>query len=197
MCEPVSGGLAAAGFAIQGAQALTGYSAAKQQAEETNRNSYLQGLYNNMALAQTYNSMNLERTQARNMASQGLFETRLRGAEAKATARTAGGEAGIDGSNALDGLLQTYAMKEGMATSAIGENYSNESMNIQQREEAAYRGTENVNRNLPRVKPPSFFDTALKIAGAGVNAAGTYYGYRNRMSGPNRLQQNQASHAAE
>lgn len=197
MCEPVSGGLAAAGFAVQGAQALSGYFGAKQQAEVTNRNSYMQALYNNMALAQTYNSMNLERTQARNAASQDLFETRIRAAEASATARTAGGEAGIDGSNSLDGLLQTYGMKEGMAESAINENYGNTSMNIQQREEAAYRGTENVNRNLPRARGPSFFDPALKIAGAGVNAAGTYYGDRNRMSGVSRLQQSQASYAAE
>jgi hypothetical protein len=168
-------GLATAGFAVSAAQGIAGYSASSSQAAETNRNSYLQGVFNNMALAQTYNQLNNQRVNERNSASDALFNDRVKATQVKATATAAADAAGVGGSQSFQNLMQDYAAQEGRIETNVSRNYSAVSDHIQSQAEAAYLGTASRNMSLPRAQSPSPLSLGLRIAGAGLDAVGSYY----------------------
>jgi len=184
MCDPttmaIGGGvLSAANFGIQALGANAAYGQASQQANRTNAYSYLDAIQNNVALAQTYNQFSTEQTNANNAASTELFNDRLKATEAEATARAAGGAAGVDGSHSLDALMQSYIMSEGRQESAITQNLGTERANIYAQEESAFNGTQARNNALPSVQPPSRTNELLKIAGAGVGDIGQGLSFYN------------------
>jgi len=180
MCEPTT--LALGGLALGAASGVAGFASQSQQASAVNRNSYMQGLMNNMALAQTYNQLGNERVNERNAASTELFNDRIKAAQASATAQTAAGAAGVDGSQSLQNIMQDYGAQGGRIEGAVDRNYQMQSDSIQAREESSFLGTVAHNNALPRAAQPSPLSLGLSIAGAGMNAAGSYYRYTNNAT---------------
>jgi len=180
--------MALGGFALSAAQGVAGFAESSRQASETNRNSYLQGIFNNIALAQTYNQISNQRVNERNSASDALFNDRLKATQVKATATAAADAAGVGGSQSFQNLLQDYSAQESRIEGNVARNYSITSDQLQSQAEAAYLGTSSRNMGLPRAAQPSPLSLGLRIAGAGMDAAGSFYQMRNASNPYSRTQ---------
>lgn len=104
------------------AQAGAGYSAAVDQANQ--QNAYWQSNFNAAIKAQDdrYAAIGNQLQNEKHAASADLFNKRIEGIRAAATARTAAGESGVTGLS-TNALLDDYAARLGRQEDAVGINY--------------------------------------------------------------------------
>lgn len=118
------------------AQAGAGYSAAVQQANA--QNAMWQQNFNAAIKAQEnqYASINAQLSNEKTAASAELFNKRVEGLRATATARVAGGESGVTGLS-TEALMGDYMARLGRQEEVVGINYLIKRDNAEERLDAA------------------------------------------------------------
>jgi hypothetical protein len=180
MCAPMA--LAAGSFIIGAAQGVMGYMQQSAQAQAQNQ-MYKQNQQNAArATADAMRGTSMRQAQEQEAAAAQTFETNLQARSARATARVAAGEGGVFG-NSVDSLLRDFFMREDRAVGNIERNTEMTVAQLQQ--EKVGQGWQYVDRvnSMQKAAPPSFADAAIRIAGAGLGAAGQYYNYTNPRYG--------------
>ena len=162
-------------FAIGAASSILGF---EQQQQNANRqNAYAAANYQNTvtALTNTYAGANNEVNEERAAGDQQLLQNEIKGTQAQGAAITAGGQAGIDGSSSLAGVLQDFDAQQGRQDSAVQQNFQTSFSNTQDRLLAAQTGGQARVNAVPNAAQPSFLTAGLGIASAGFQGASTYY----------------------
>lgn len=182
MCPPIlaaagaltAGQLAAAQLAVGVGSALAGY-AGQQQAANA------QAKYNDQAAKaavdaanQTYQATHTRMGQEVAAASNEKFGASVAAAEARATATTAAGEAGVQG-NSISQLMQSYYTKQGRYNASLDTNLQMSRQGLINTMDQTHNGAVSSINSLPMVQKPSFLDAAIRVAGAGLSATTDYY----------------------
>jgi hypothetical protein len=121
----------------------------------------------------------------RGAAGHQLFENEIKAAQARGTALTAAGQAGVDGSASTAAVMQDYFSRERRGNDAVIGNYTMTRDNIAANELSAMGTATSRINSVQQAAPPNFFDAGLRIAGAGLAGAGTYYRDTNLQRGWN------------
>lgn len=165
MCDPLS----MIGFAIGAAQQVVSYKAEQSAADQQNQ------LYRENAMRANQNARDQQfQTQQRMLQEmeQGAVEksdTLREARAAKATASVAAGEAGVSGLS-VDALLAEFDNRAATANDRTDQN-TEWTLNQLNNEMKGIRSTaEDRINSVQRSAKPSFFNTGLKIAGAGLDS---------------------------
>lgn len=183
MCLAVAGLTSILSFAVGAAQAVMGFSAQQQQADQ--QNAYYAAnadAARRAAIAQYANEQNAI-IQKRNAADQDVLETRIQALQARGTAYNAAGESGVTGLS-VNALIDDYYGREGRRVDSIDQNYQMDRDYLRAQMDSTQATAESRINSVQRAQPPSFADAAIRIAGAAVGALGNYtkmtnpgYGY--------------------
>ncbi len=175
MCEPTT--IALAGLAISAASTATGFIGAQQQADaQEEYNAFQQEQTRLNAEAAYANDFNAEQARLSQEAaadSREIQEAQIDAAKARATARTAAGEAGVSGLS-VDALIADFNRSEARFRDATRQQQEFDTLASRDRlRQADARKQSRINSAVPQpVQRPSFLGAALRIGGAGVSAAG-------------------------
>lgn len=166
MCTPLAAIPILGG--MQAAQSVVGYMGEKQAAEDQQK--YQNKVYSQTAKAATENylhtldSLNTRFTQDTSAASETAQQNAVAGAQARGTAATAAGEAGVEG-NSVQLLLHDFSRIEATNNANL---YSNLLMEQQQMAEEAKSARAQAQSQVAQAAPspvhqPSFLGAALQI----------------------------------
>jgi hypothetical protein len=165
--------MAISSFAINGASALSEYSAASQQADAQNK------AYGENADAAVKSQieqgvqMNLRLQQEREAATEEKTDASREVRSAIETARMTAGEAGVGGVSTR-ALLAEYMGRLGSVNAGVDRQYdANKNQVALNLRGLKSQATDRI-RSINRAPKPSFLPTALRIGGAGLDAYSTY-----------------------
>lgn len=181
MCLMLGAGLMA------GLQLLTSVGGAvvgfmgQQQQYEAQKQMYKQNIKNAQQTARDQYAHTQNRwVQERNAASLEKQNTNIQAVEARATATAAATEGGVQG-NSVDQLLASYWGKQGRFNDSIDQNYQMSRDYLWASMDQTKNQTQSQINSMPKPVKPSFLDAAIRIAGAGLEAASSYN--QNRVYG--------------
>lgn len=160
MCEPTT-----IMMALQVASAVGTVASQKQAADaqaDANQRQYQNTI---RAFNANINQTNLEMTQEREASMQKLAENNLKAQAARATARTASGEAGVSGLS-VDALMGDIYGKQGRYNDSVATNYDRAMGAIQNQRENVYANAASTINGLKTPAMPDYFGQALKIGQA-------------------------------
>lgn len=160
-------------FAVGAAQAVMGFQAQSQQAEQQNEYYRQNAIAANKAAMNNYANLQNNAIQKRNAAGAEGLETKIEAIKARGTARTAAGESGVSGLS-VDALVNDYYGREGRHLDSIDQNYAMDRDYIRGEMDNTKATAEQRINSVQRATPPSFADAAIRIAGAAVNSMGQY-----------------------
>lgn len=174
MCDPIS----LTTLAITTASTALTFKGQQEQAAQMNKASQTNAANTAASTNDQYNQVRLRQLQEGEALTgekqQVAEETRA----AQATAAVAAGTAGVSG-NSVRGLIRDFRGRQGRYNASVD---TQRRWNDQQTEQSLTgiqsQGQSQIN-SIQTVAPPSFFDAALRIAGAG---AGAYAGYDERQN---------------
>lgn len=172
MCDPVT--LAAASLAVGTASAAASYMGQQQAFDAQTQSNKLAKQYAVDAANQNYAATQNRMQQELAAASNEKFKGNIAGAEARATAATAAGEAGVQGYS-VSQLLASYNAKQGRYNDALDTNFQMSRQGLVDSMDQTRNGTMSAINSLPTPQRPSFLDAAIRVAGSGLSAAGDYY----------------------
>lgn len=98
--------------------------------------------------------------------------------EGRATAAAAAGEGGVQGLS-VNQFLASYYTKQGRFNDTIDQNYQMSRDYLWASMDQTKNQAQSQINSMPRPTRPSFLDAAIRVAGQGLEAAGTY----NQMRG--------------
>lgn len=123
------------------------------------------------AVSTSYAYQQLEANQTHDAAVAQKINESIKTNQARATAATAAGEAGVSGFS-VDELLGDFMGRQGRFNAGIDANTTNATTKIRgDMESTRARGQSQINS----LSEPGILDTGLKIAGAGLNAGSGYF----------------------
>ena len=167
-------GMAVAQFAISAASTVAGFAAQQQQYEaqqqqyKNNRDAANKAAVNNYAANQ---HRQVQETAAASQEKQNL---QMEGMQARSTALTAAGEAGVTGLS-VDALIADYYGQEGRYERTLDNNHQMQADYLQGETEAVRAQTEGRINSVDQGQKPSFAGAAIRILGGGLDA---YSGYQ-------------------
>ena len=173
-----AGAMAGLQLAIGAASTVVGFMGQQQQ-YEAQKAMYKQNIINaGKMAADQYANTALRAQQERSAAEMEKQNVNIEAMEGRATAATAAGEGGVAG-NSVTALLGSYYSKQGRFNSAIDKNYQMSRDYLWSTMDQTRNQAQSMINSMPRPQKPSFLDAAIRIAGQGLEAAGTY----NQMRG--------------
>jgi hypothetical protein len=184
MCDPVTLGsitavqMATAQLAIGAASAVVGYVGQQQAAnaqEAANKEATKNAVF---AANQNYEATQRRMYQEAAAASVEKTNANIASAEARATASTAAGEAGVQGYS-IDSIIGSYYAKQGRYNEAIDTNFQMSRQALADGMDQTHNATVSTINSLPVPQKPSFLDAAIRVAGSGLSASKDYYGMTN------------------
>lgn len=172
MCDPTAMFAASAGLAtIQGIAQYQGQDAAyRQSLQQSGLN---RDLARTSALGQ-YADLGRRQTQEREAAAASIDDTARRAAEARASARTAAGEAGVAGAS-VDALLTDYTRQEYDYQVRVGRNTSNLDTQFTREREGVRLGLQSNLINSQPIAKPNFMAQLPSILGYGLQSFQSSY----------------------
>lgn len=171
MCEPTT--LALMQFGIGAASAVSGYQGAKQEAAQQNALFNKNTTAAQIATGQQYTQTQLRQIQDEEAAGADKMEMAREGRAARATATVAAGEAGVSGLS-VNSILQEFYGREGQYNATTDKNTKWSRAQTDMTLKGIQAGGQDRINSVQRANKPSFFDAALRIAGAGVDARTDY-----------------------
>lgn len=177
MCNPAYA-IAGVSFAVNAAQAVSKYGAAKEDA--TNLAAYrAQESYNaEVDRNYKYNSIGLRQQQELDQKAQAEMDNQIKAVKARGQADASAADSGIYG-NSVESVARDVYMQQGRIDSATERNTSMSVAQLQNEKEQA--NAQYISRtNQPAIRQPSMLGLGLEIAGAGV---GAYDLYDRRQNG--------------
>lgn len=172
MCAPMA--LAAMSFGLGAMQSVASYEQQSAMAERQNQYYQQNRDAANKALVNSYAGEQNQQIQERNAASQKAYENEIKGTEARGTAITAAGAAGVGGLS-VSALLGDYYSRESDYRDSVDSNYFMQRDYIRSEMEGSQAQADSRINSVQTAVPPSFADAALRIGGSAVGAAGQYY----------------------
>jgi hypothetical protein len=172
MCNPVA--LAGASFAMGAGQSILGFGQAQEQADRQNAYYEQNAIAAQTAMVNTYAGETTQETEARNSASQQMFQNEVKGAQAQGTALTAAGQAGVGGLS-VDELLNSEGAQTARQQDAVTQNYQMQDTSIRNQMQSTHDQALAEINSVQTAAPPSPLMLGLGIASAGVGAAGQFY----------------------
>lgn len=103
-------------------------------------------------------------------------ETARKAREAKATAQTQAGEAGVSGLS-VDNLLGEFDSRKATFDNRVDTNLDMTTSQIQAEKQSSRARAQSRINSVRKPTPPNFFDAGVRLLGAGVKAAGTFNQY--------------------
>lgn len=171
--------IAATQFVVGAASAVAGYIGKKQE-YKAQAKQYKQNAKNaKTATINRFGQINAKILQENEAAQQDQFEQNVKGAQARGTALAAGAEGGVEGLS-VDALLADYYTQQGRYTANLNRNLDIQTAYLQQEKVSAQAQGQNQINSVPRPTAPSFLGTAIRIAGEGLDAFGSYN--KNRLA---------------
>lgn len=171
MCEPTT--IAAASFVVNAGQAVVSYMAQGEEAASQRAAQAAQAsLANRQYISETQQTTQRQ-VQENDKAGAELFRNNLEAARARAKGAVGAAESGIEG-NSVEAMARDIYTQQGAIDTATIRNTSQTIQQLQAEKDASALRLEARTTFAP-VRSPSALGLALGIAGAGANAAGTYY----------------------
>lgn len=172
MCHPIV--LAVATFAVGAASGLSDHYGQVANAEYMNQLSDLNTRNAQAALVAQYGHTQNRIEQERSAVVHDKFENQIEAMQARGTAVTSAGEAGVGGLS-VEALLRDYYRREGRYNLSVDSNFQMTRSYLQAEMDSQRAQAQNQINAMPKVAKPSFLDAGLRIAGAGLDAATGYY----------------------
>jgi hypothetical protein len=185
MCNALA--LAGASFAVNAAQSVAKYGAAKEDA--ANLAAYrAQDAYNaEVDRNYKYNQIGLRQQQELDQKAQAEMDNQIKAVKARGVADAAAADSGISG-NSVESVARDVYMQQGRIDAATERNTSMSIAQLQNEKEQA--NAQYISRtNQPAIRQPSMLGLGLEIAGGGVQA---YDLYRRRQEGTELANRNRA-----
>lgn len=166
--------MALASFALTAGSAVTSYIGASESAKTQNLANQITRQNAIADFARQDAALGKRQAQEQDAAGAKKADVQMDAQKARATNTVAAGEAGIAGPT-VDSLMRDIYAQEGRYTDRVDTNLDWSMDQIQeQKKSASYAMKDRVN-SIRDVQAPSFLDTGLKIAGAGLDA---YSGFK-------------------
>lgn len=178
MCVALAGLTSVLSFAVGAVQAVAGFSAQQQAADNQNAMYSANALAAQKAAVTSYANEQNAIIQKRNTADQSEAETSIAALQARGTARNSSGESGVTGLS-VDALVNDYYGKEGRQLSATDQNYAMDSAYLHAQMDSTQAQTTQRINSVARAAQPNPLTAVLGVAGAAVGAMGNY----TKMSG--------------
>lgn len=172
--------LALGSLVIGAAQGMAQYQQGQQAAERQNQYYQMNQEATNKALVNTYAGQQNQQIEERNASSQQAMQGEVKALQARSTAVTAAGEAGVSGLS-VNELLGDYYSRESANRDAIDSNYQMTRDGIRANMEASQAGAISRINSVQQAVAPSFGDALLRIGGSALSAGGQYFSMTNAM----------------
>lgn len=169
MCDPVS----MVAFGIQAGSVIMDFKADQQAAKQQNQRAQDNAFAAAQATRDQHAQVMIGQLQEQQAAGEEMIQVGLETRAAQATAAVAAGEANVAG-NSVRALLREFGGRQGTYNAGMRrqQEWSAQQADMTMKGITA-QGQDRIN-SVPTVAPPSFFDAALRIAGAGVGEYGDY-----------------------
>jgi len=165
--------VALAGLAISAASSAVGYAGQAQAAKDQNELYRQNALNANQSAQNQYVQLQQRQIQTEQSATAEKMEVARDARASQATARVAAGEGNVSGLS-VAGLLQEFAGRQGTYNASVDQNLRWSGAQTQLEMKGVKFGAQDRINSVPRARKPSFFDAALRIAGAGMDAYSVY-----------------------
>lgn len=172
MCAPVA--MAIASFAIGAAQTVVGFMGEQAAADAQNQYYAENAKAARQATVNQYAHQQNRIIQERRAASQEKQNATVDALKARATAKTAAGEAGVSGLS-VDALVQDFYAQEGRYSNSIDNNFQMTSDYLRSEMESTQAQGQSRINSVRRATPPSFLGAAIRIGATALDAFGTYH----------------------
>jgi hypothetical protein len=171
MCNPLV--LAAASFAIGGAQTVTSYIGEKQAAATQNALAQQNQQAANASLVREYADVQTRQIQEKDAAAVQKQDVAREARAARATTMAAAGEAGVSGLS-VDALLADVYGKEATSKDRISQNSGFTTDNLTREMDGLKAKAQDRINSMPWSSGPSPFASALKIGGTALKSYDYY-----------------------
>lgn len=175
MCGPA---IPLIGLAITAASTAYSVDAQQKQAKAQDQSNQVQFQNSMTAYRSNLASIEVQRNQMQEDATEKVNRNNAAGRAATAQARVAAGEAGVSGLS-VDALLRDLAGEAAYDNTNVEENYLRNNVALNAKRENAYNMTASEINSLRTPVAPDYVGAGLRIADAGLNA---YRGYQNSSS---------------
>lgn len=170
--------IALAGLAISAASAYASVDAQEKQVKAQNQANIQQHQNSMTAYRSNLASIEVQRNQMHQDATEKINANNMKGRAAEAQARVAAGEAGVAGLS-VDALLRDLAGEAAYDNTNIETNYLRQDTALNAKRENAYNLTASDINSLRTPVAPDYLGAGLRVADAGLTA---YRGYQNSQS---------------
>lgn len=165
------------GLAISAASSVAGYMGQVQAAKDQNQ-MYRQNAENaNKSAINKYTLMQQRMVQEQQAAGEEKIEAAREARAARATAAVAASDANVSGLS-VQGLMQEFYGREGSYRASVDRQTEWSLNQMNQEMKGVQAEARDRIDSVQRARRPSFFDAALRIAGAGFDS---YSGYVDRQ----------------
>ena len=176
-------GISVASAAASAASAAQQAAAQKAQADAINARNAEQNQLNNTNVTQQYTEAQTQEQYVDNQAEQKLQANAKAARDARATALTAAGEAGVSG-NSVDALSREYYSREGDFAQSVINNRNADTNRLQLQMAGFNTAGQSENNALVPGTEPSDFGTALTIGGDILGGAANVYADITKQKAP-------------
>lgn len=174
MCEPLSAGtMFAISTAVAAAGAGLSYMGQQAQASAQADANAAQAESVRKATINQYDQLQLQQQQDRENAAQKLTETSRQAAQARATAITAAGEAGVAGLS-VNALLDDITRQEMEFTDSVKHNQQRRDQQIRQEMVGVEASGQSRINSLPTPQQPSFAEALLRTGSGAFDSYSRY-----------------------